>query len=361
MTYAVIMAGGVGSRFWPMSRKRKPKQFLKFFNEKSLIQNTVDRIKKLIPVENIMVVTNEQYIPMVKEQVPELLDENIIGEPMARNTAPCIALAATMIQQKDPDGVMVVLPSDHHITEPEGFINVIKSAVGKAEQDESLITIGIKPHRPETGYGYIQFEESDTEIINDNPVHRVKTFAEKPDMETAIHFVNSGDFLWNSGMFIWKAETILNEMQQHLPQIHQQSITLGEKLSDEADRKDAIYHFYDNCFSISIDYGIMEKAETVYVVPGDFGWNDVGSWMAVYELEDKDKGGNVSKISHSQFINSNNCYVSSESDKLIALVGLQGVTVVETDDAILVCRLDAAQDVKKLVDSLNKKELKKFQ
>ncbi|HKJ31691.1 MAG TPA: mannose-1-phosphate guanylyltransferase [Balneolales bacterium] len=361
MTYAVIMAGGVGSRFWPMSRKSKPKQFLKFFNDRSLIQNTVDRIKKLIPVECIMVVTNEQYVSMVQEQVPEIPAENIIGEPMAKNTAPCIALAATIIHQNDPDGVMVVLPSDHHITEPDAFIDVIKSAVGKAERNESLVTIGIKPHRPETGYGYIQFEESDSVIINDNPVHRVKTFAEKPDMETAIQFVNSGDFLWNSGMFIWKAETILHEMQQHLHEIYDQTDKLSNAVAANKDIKKAIYNFYDSCLSISIDYGIMEKAATVYVVPGDFGWNDVGSWMAVYELEDKDDNGNVSKITHSRFVNSNNCYVSSESNKLISLVGLQGVTVVETEDAILVCRLDAAQDVKKLVDSLDEDDYKQFQ
>jgi len=361
MTYAVIMAGGVGTRFWPQSRKSKPKQFLKFFNDRSLIQNTVDRIKKLIPAENILVVTNERYVDMVKKQVPEIPSDNIIGEPMGKNTAPCIALAAAVIQQKDPEGVMVVLPSDHHITKPDDFIEVLKTAVGKAEEDHSLITIGIKPHRPETGYGYIQFDDSDSEIINDNPVHRVVTFAEKPDMETAIQFVNSGDFLWNSGMFIWKARTILEQMDKHLSQIYKQTRILSNKFDKGDDKKDAIYHFYDNCMSISIDYGIMEKADTVNVVPGDFGWNDVGSWLAVYELEDKDKEGNVSKITHSRFINSNNCFVSSDSNKLISVVGLQGVAVVETEDAILVCRLDAAQDVKKLVDSLDTEDTKKFQ
>lgn len=353
MTYAVIMAGGVGTRFWPQSRQSKPKQFLNFFGDRSLLQNTVDRIKSLIPADRILIITNERYIALVKEHVPEIPAENIIGEPVARNTAPCIALAAAIIAEKDPDGTMVVLPADHYISKPDQFLNVLKAAIKTAEQGDNLVTIGIKPHRPETGYGYIQFDETQTHTYNSISVHNVVTFAEKPDLETAIQFVDSGDFLWNSGMFVWKARTILSEMESLLPQIYKQTEIFRDDLIRDGLQKKSVNQFYQNCISISIDYGVMEKARTVFVVAGDFGWNDVGSWMAVYELEDKDSDGNVLRIENARMINSGNCYVSSDSNRLIAVVGLQGVTIVDTDDALLVCRLEASQDVKKVVESLD--------
>lgn len=359
MTYAVIMAGGSGTRFWPRSTQKKPKQFLNFFGDRSLLQRTVERIRPLIPAERILIITNKKYVDLVKEQVPEIQEDHIIGEPVARNTAPCIALAAAIIREKDPDGTMVVLPSDHFISDPKTFLKIIDSGIKKASESRSLVTIGIKPNRPETGYGYIQFNDEENQVVGGISVHQVITFAEKPDMETAIGFINSGDFLWNSGMFIWRADTILNEIQQHLSQVYSETKRLENKLSGSK-RKTAIRQFYENCMSISIDYGVMEKAETVYVIPGDFGWNDVGSWMAVYELEEKDSDGNVSLAANSRFMNTTNSYIRSNSDKLIALVEVQGLAVVETEKAILVCRLGAAQEVKYLVEMLEKEDAKEF-
>lgn len=356
------MAGGVGTRFWPQSRQSKPKQFLNFFGNRSLLQNTVDRIKKLVPSDCIYVITNERYTDLVQQQVPDIPVENIIGETIARNTAPCIALAAAVIRQRDPEGTMIVLPSDHHISKPDQFIKVLETAVKTANKNSNIVTIGIKPHRPETGYGYIQFSDEEFGSNGDIPTYNVVTFAEKPDYETAIEFINSGDFLWNSGMFVWRASAILNEIQHYLPQIARQVDVLKNSLNRSGLNKDLIDTFYHNCISISIDYGVMEKAKTVYVVPGDFGWNDVGSWLAAYELEEKDSEGNVVNVPYSRLINSTNCFIRSDSDtkKLIAIVGLQGVAVVDTDDALLICRLDASQDVKKVVESLDNSDSEQF-
>lgn len=359
MTYAIIMAGGVGTRFWPKSRESRPKQFLKFFDEQTLFQNTVDRIAEIIPHERILVVTNAQYVDLVQQQIPDLPAENIIGEPVGKNTAPCIALAATIVKERDPEGTMIVLPSDHFITKPQKFLSVLQAAVAKANDGDNLVTIGIEPNRPETGYGYIQYNTGKKEEFDGTSVHEVITFAEKPDMETAVNFLKSGDFLWNSGMFVWRASTILNEIKVDLPHLYNLTDDFATSTKKDGIHK-ALNIFYRNANDISIDYGVMEKASTVYVVPGDFGWNDVGSWMAVYELEEKDKHGNVIKVPVSRLINSNNCYVSSSTNRFVALVGLQGVAIVDTEDALLVARLDAAQDVKKVVESLNDKQTKPY-
>lgn len=359
MTYAIIMAGGIGTRFWPKSRESNPKQFLSFFDDRTLFQNTIDRITPIVPHNRIIVITNQQYVNLVQEQVPDLPSENIIGEPIGKNTAPCIALAATIVKERDTDGTMVVLPSDHFITKPSKFLSVLKAAIAKADCGENLVTIGIEPHRPETGYGYIQYKTNNHEDFNGVSVHEVVTFAEKPDVETAVNFLKSGDFLWNSGMFVWKASTILNEIKADLPHLY--NLTEEFTLSRRNEKiGNALNVFYKNANDISIDYGVMEKARTVYVVPGDFGWNDVGSWLAVYELEDKDKLGNVIKIADSRLINSSNCYISSDTNRFVAVVGLEGVAVVDTVDALLVTRLDASQEVKKVVESLNSKHSKRF-
>ena len=351
MIYAVIMAGGVESRFWPKSRVSRPKQFLNLHGEQSLLQQTISRIEPLVPAERVLIVTNESYRGLVAEQVPAVPDENIIGEPVARNTAPCIAMAAAWIHKKDPQGTMIVLPSDHVITQPEKFLDVLRSAAETAQEGNNLVTIGIRPHRPETGYGYIQIDENSASPRAGLDVFQVKTFAEKPDLETAIRFVDSGDFLWNSGMFIWNVGSIISALEDHLPQIYTQISELDEGLGSD-NPVGAINKFYHNCISISIDYGIMEKAETVFVVPGDFGWNDVGSWMAVYELADKDAYGNVIDAENQITYDSSNCYVSTSSGKMVALVGLQGVAMIETDDAIMIAKLESAQDVKKIVNGL---------
>ena len=316
-----------------------------------MIQNTAKRIEDIIPQERVMVVTNESYVPIVKEQLPKVPEENIVGEPVAKNTAPCVAIAAELLFKKDPDAVMVVLPADHHITDEETFVQILKSAVAKAESGKHLVTIGIQPSRPETGFGYIHAQSSSQEVFEGNAIHPVRAFTEKPDEPTAREFVESGEYFWNSGMFIWKAETVLKEIESHLPDMYEELKATSEELYGST-HIPAINDFYHACESISIDYGIMEKAESVFVVPGDFGWNDVGSWTAVYELAEKDKLGNAVQSLNATFADASSNLVLSSGDKMISIVGLDNVAVVETEDAILVCNLDKAQGVKQIVEQL---------
>lgn len=360
MLHAVIMAGGAGTRFWPKSTEAHPKQFLSIFGDRTMMQSTVDRIEPLIPAERVWVITNDKYVNLVQEQLPDVPDKNIVGEIVARNTAPCVAAAASLIQARDPEGTMVVLPADHQISEPEKFISVLEAANAKAQEDDALVTIGIKPDHPETGYGYIEFDKDTSESHEGHEVKKVNQFREKPDAETARKFIDAGNFLWNSGMFIWKASTILRNFAKHLPKVDEQIKTLSDNLGPENNKK-AIDSFYRECPSISIDYGIMEKADSVFVVPGSFGWNDVGSWRAVYELRDKDENGNAIQTSTAALADSSNNLIHSQSGKMIALVGVEDLAVVETEDAILVCKLDQSQGVKKVVKQLREKEeLKKY-
>ncbi|MEO1021286.1 MAG: mannose-1-phosphate guanylyltransferase [Bacteroidota bacterium] len=351
MTYAVIMAGGSGTRFWPKSTKALPKQFLNLFGEGTMIQNTADRIKEQIPQERILVVTNDDYVDIVREQLPKVPQENIVGEPVAKNTAPCVAIAAELLLRKDPDAVMVVLPADHHITDPDEFNRILAAAVKKAESSPGLITIGIKPNRPETGFGYIHADLNQQELIADREIEPVLGFKEKPDADTALTFMNSGDYYWNSGMFVWRADTVLDQFEQHLPDMFTLVKETGEELYTSSHAA-AINEFYLDCESISIDYGIMEHAGSVFVVPGEFGWNDVGSWTAVFELAERESDGNAIQAVHAAFAGASNNLVSSVSEKMIAIVGLDNVAVVETDDAILVCNLEQAQGVKQIVEHL---------
>ncbi|WP_103664293.1 mannose-1-phosphate guanylyltransferase [Gracilimonas amylolytica] len=360
MIYAVIMAGGSGTRFWPRSTKELPKQFLSLFGEGTMIQNTARRVESMIPQENILVVTNDNYLDIVKDQLPSVPEENIIGEPVAKNTAPCVAIAAQLLYKKDPEAVMVVLPADHHIEDPDAFKRYLTSAVEKAKSGSNLVTIGIEPDRPETGYGYIQGDDSGSEKVSGNDIYSVKAFKEKPDLDTAKQFIKEGNYYWNSGMFIWSAKTILDEFSKHLPDMYK----LIEQANDglyEDQHKESIDQFYHSCESISIDYGIMEHAREVFVVPGEFGWNDVGSWTAVYDLGEKDDSGNVINTDASTLSETTNSYAYSKSGKMISLVGLDNVAVVETDDAILVCKLDKAQNVKDIVEQLKSNDqFKKF-
>ncbi|NGP77822.1 NTP transferase domain-containing protein [Balneolaceae bacterium YR4-1] len=360
MLHAVIMAGGSGTRFWPRSTKEKPKQFLKIFGDRTMLQETVDRIEPVIPPERVWVITNERYMQLVKEQLPDVPESNIIGEPVARNTAPCVASAATLLQEKDPEATMVVLPADHSIGNPEKFITILETAAHKADEDDALITIGIRPDRPETGYGYIEFSKDSDETVKGHEVKKVVQFREKPDLKTARQFIFSGNFLWNSGMFVWKAAVIANQFKKHLPEVYEQMEELEPAVGTN-EQGEAINNFYRNCPSISIDYGIMEKAETVYVVPGEFGWNDVGSWRAVYDLREKDEKGNVIQSDTAILESSENNLVHSENKKLITLVGVENLAVVETEDAILVCNLDESQGVKQIVEALkSNKDLEKY-
>lgn len=355
MVYAVIMAGGSGTRFWPKSTQKLPKQFLSLFGKGTMIQNTAQRIEPLIPQEQVLVVTNEKYVDIVKEQLPKVPHANIVGEPVAKNTAPCVAIAAEMLYKNDPEAVMVVLPADHQIQDPEKFNTYLKAAIKKAESGHSLVTIGINPGRPETGYGYIHANNTIQEDFNSKPVHPVRGFKEKPDKETAQKFLEAGEYYWNSGMFIWKAKTILDEFESHLPEMYEQVKSAGKNLYGE-DHEAAINQFYRSCESVSIDYGIMEHATNVFVVPGEFGWNDVGSWTAVYELGEKNASGNVIKAKNVTSSKAEKNLIYSNSGKMISVVGLDGVAVVETEDAILVCKLDKAQNVKEIVQQLKDRE-----
>ncbi|MEL6445891.1 MAG: mannose-1-phosphate guanylyltransferase [Bacteroidota bacterium] len=356
--YAVIMAGGVGSRFWPRSRQAQPKQFLDVFGASSMIQNTFARLQPMIPAEHVFVVTNTKYVEQTREHLPAVPPENILAEPIARNTAPCIAFAAATIRALDPDATMVVLPADHLIDKPARFHAVLDAAVAKAQTPGALVTIGIEPTHPETGYGYIQYDTTQAaggDGAAGPQAFPVKTFAEKPDLPTAERFLDSGDFLWNSGMFIWRADSILASMAQHLPEVHACFAGIGTPADTTEDQvRDA----YERSPKISIDYGIMERADDVHVVPGSFGWSDVGDWRAVYERSAKDDAGNATDgdvIAH----NSSRCYARS-ADRLVVLVGVRDLAVVDTDDAILVCNLDATQQVKHIVDYLGAHRMDEF-
>lgn len=343
------MAGGVGTRFWPMSRKERPKQFLKLFSQNTLIQQTTKRLEGLIEPENVMVITNNDYIHFVREQLSGINEAYIIGEPVAKNTAPCIASAAALLMADDPEAVMIVMPADHEIKDRDAMQNVFRAAAETAKREESLVTIGIEPNRPETGYGYIRRESDKISDISGYPVYNVRNFTEKPELEKAREFVDSGDYLWNSGIFVWKASTIVDAFKKYLPEIYTQIETLLS--SDKT--KDDINEFYRSCPSVSIDYGIMEKADRVHVIPANFDWNDIGSWQAVHELSEKDTGQNAASSTQSVlFQKSSGNYVHSESGKLVTLIGVENLAVVETEDAIMVLNLQKAQEVKDVVDIL---------
>ncbi|PSQ97970.1 MAG: mannose-1-phosphate guanylyltransferase [Bacteroidetes bacterium SW_9_63_38] len=348
MDYAVIMAGGIGTRFWPASRKEKPKQFLDVFGDGTLIQNTVARLQGIIPPERCLIVTHDRYVEQTQKQLPAVPEENILAEPISRNTAPCIAYAAAVLADRDPDATMVVLPADHVIGNVQAFHDTLEVALDTAQKPDALVTIGIEPTYPATGYGYIQYDGDE----NDNgslQAHPVRTFAEKPDESTAERFIDSGDFLWNSGMFIWRADTILNQVETHLPDAHKAFAPVREAGDDVA--PDTLEEAFKTSPRISIDYGVMEQAEAVFVVPGSFDWNDVGDWRAVYDLSEKNDHGNV--IEGDVIMqDSSRCYVQSD-DRLIVLVGMHDSVVVDTDDAVLVCNRESAQQVKQVVEYLH--------
>jgi mannose-1-phosphate guanylyltransferase len=349
MKYAVIMAGGIGTRFWPASRKEHPKQFLDIFGDGTLIQNTVARLQGLVPPERCLVVTHERYVEKTQKQLPAVPEENILAEPISRNTAPCITYAATTLAQRDPDATMAVLPADHVIGDVAQFHDTLDVAFDAARQRDALVTIGIEPTYPATGYGYIQYDGAADESDAALQAYPVRTFAEKPDQSTAERFIDAGDFLWNSGMFIWRADTILDQVERHLPDAYEAFAPVREAES-EVDTE-TLTQAFQNSPRISIDYGVMEQADTVYVVPGTFDWNDVGDWRAVYDLSDKDEHGNV--IEGNVIVqDSSRCLVQTE-DRLVVLVGIHDKVVVDSGDAVLVCDRENAQQVKQVVEYLH--------
>ncbi|MHB1687691.1 MAG: mannose-1-phosphate guanylyltransferase [Ignavibacteriaceae bacterium] len=343
--YAVIMAGGVGSRFWPRSKEKTPKQLLKIFGENTMIQDTVERLSGYVPKENIFIITNKIQKPEIVKQLDGVPEENIIEEPFGRNTAACIGLASIIIEQKCKDGVTIVLPADHIIKEKELFHQTIKSAVEFAYQSKGLITIGIKPTRPETGYGYIQIDENN---ISEN-IFKVLSFAEKPNYATAVRFLESGDFFWNSGMFIWRADVIIGEIKVLMPDLFEGLEKIKNSISSTL-FDSVLTNVYGMLRSISIDYGIMEKSNKVYLTKGEFSWSDVGSWEEVYQLSEKNGDGNatVGNIFTEATADS---YIYSP-DKFTAVIGAENLIVINTKDALLICRRDQSQEVKKIVDYL---------
>lgn len=347
-TTAVIMAGGRGERFWPKSRNDFPKQFLSLTSDgKTMIQKTVQRILPLVSYDDIFIVTNQKYVGLVKEQLPQIPDENILAEPMAKNTAPCIGLACAVIRKKYGDAMMLVLPSDHLIRYEPMYIDTLKQAVSVAEQDNTLVTIGITPTYAETGYGYINFSRDIQE--NRMCVYKVNKFVEKPDIDTAKKYLASGDYLWNSGMFVWKVSSIMNDFARFLPETYKGLETIEQSVGQD-NFEQVLRTEFENFKSESIDFGIMEKSDSIYVVSGSFGWDDVGSWLALERINTTNEYGSYVK-GDVITINTKRSIVSG-GKRLIAMVGVEDMIVVDTDDTILICAKDSAQDIKKVIENL---------
>lgn len=348
-TTALIMAGGRGERFWPRSRKNMPKQFLCLTNDGiTMIQHSVKRILPLVKIENIYIATNKDYKSLVMEQLPDIPEQNILCEPVGKNTAPCIGLAAVHIRKKIQDAIMIVLPSDHLIKYEPMFINTIKDACDSAEDNGNLLTIGIMPTYPETGYGYIKFNPNGIEgdSYRSYPVER---FVEKPDMETAKGYLSSGQYLWNSGMFVWKVSSILDKFRQFLPDVYSGLINIEKSIGTNAEQSILEKEFHD-FKSESIDYGVMEKADNIYTIPGMFGWDDVGSWLALERINSTNEYNNF-VTGNVVSVNTNDCIISA-TDKLIATVGLKNLIIIDTEDATLICDKDSTQDIKKVIENL---------
>jgi mannose-1-phosphate guanylyltransferase len=348
--YAVIMAGGAGTRFWPQSRHAWPKQFLALADkELSLLQQTVGRLSGAIPPERILVVTSERHAQATREQLPMLPAANVLAEPAARNTAPCVAWAAAHVSARSPRAVMAVLPSDPHIQDEAGYRSVLSLAL-EAASDGGLVTIGVEPTRPETGYGYIEVGPPITE-----GVLRVNRFVEKPTLDRAQGFLLAGNFLWNSGMFFFRADVVLDEFERQLPDLHQFARGSRELLARGESDTDYATARYAELTSISIDHGIMEHARDIRVVPGSFGWFDIGSWTTAYELAAKDDDENAQQAD-AVLLDCERCYVRAGDGKLVALVGLKDLIVVDTKDALLIMPRDRAQDVKRVVELLQRRD-----
>lgn len=353
--FCVIMAGGVGSRFWPLSRTAKPKQFLDILGiGRTFLQQTYDRFSKLIPTENFLVVTNAKYKDLVLEQLPELKEEQVLLEPLRRNTAPCLAYAAYKIKTQNPGANLIVTPSDHLILKEDEFIRQISNGISFAETADALLTLGIEPSRPETGYGYIQVKKRKDFEGLDN-LYKVKTFTEKPNLEMARIFVDSGEFYWNSGIFIWSLPTILDALDEHLDDISAK-FKKGEKLLNTPDEVHFINKTYSECQAISIDYGIMEKAKNVYVLTADFGWSDLGTWGSLYENSRKDPEGNLISGDNTLVYDLKNCIVDISDEKVAVLHGLDGYIIAESNDTLMICRREDEDQIKKFVTDVRIKK-----
>lgn len=340
--YAVIMAGGVGSRFWPVSTPDNPKQFHDMLGTgESLIQQTFNRLSTLIPSEQILIATNQRYKELVMEHLPEVTENQVLLEPAMRNTAPCIIYSALKIADQNEDAVMIVAPSDHYIEDEVEFVRNVTSAFEACQKNDILMTLGIQPSGPNTGYGYIQFEKGDEEV------KKVKNFTEKPDLETARQFIQQGDYLWNAGIFIWSVRSILDSFQKSLPEMCD-LFQGGANSWNSAKETDFIAEFYPKAENISIDYGIMEKAENVYVMGTDFGWNDLGTWGSLYDKLDKDENNNALVNAKGYFMDARNNMISTQGTKKIVLAGISDYIIVETNDTIMIYPKSKEQEIKEV-------------
>lgn len=359
-SYAIVMAGGVGARFWPYGTSKLPKQFLPIANSTdTMLQLTIKRLKDIVPIEQVFIITNKQYIEIVKKQLPRIPKENIIGEPIGRNTAPCIGLASIILKQYDEKAKMFVIPADHMIENVDEFIKVVNEGLKFVEEKDAIVTLGIVPSHPETGYGYIQFiedayykaEESDVSLF------RVKTFAEKPSLDVAKIFLESGDFLWNSGMFIFRADTILKQMNEQLPDLHHALLKIEQAIHTQKYQQ-VLQQVFAEIKSISIDYGVMEKAKNVYVIKADLKWSDLGSWDEVYRLKNKDKNNNA--VIGDCFIKDSHNNLIMSPKGFVGVIGAEDLIIIDTKDGLLVCKKDRTQEVKEIVDYLKRKGLSDY-
>ena len=340
------MAGGVGSRFWPISRSAKPKQFLDILGTgKTLLEQTYERFRKIIPPDKILVVTNEYYGPLVREQLPEIPEDNVLLEPLRRNTAPCIAYASYKILEKNPDARMIVAPSDHLILNEDKFLKIVRQGLEFVSKEKALLTLGIPPSRPETGYGYIQVDGKKGIPKN---LRTVKTFTEKPDLKLAKVFLESGEFFWNAGIFFWSVDSIIESISRHLPEMSSIFAAGSGKYYSEEESA-FIADAYSRCKNISIDYGIMEKADNVYAITSEFGWSDLGTWGSLYDHLERDKDGNSVVGGKLIAYDIENCLVHVPKEKLVVLQGLKDLIVVESGDVLLVCRMEDEQKIRNIV------------
>lgn len=352
--YCIIMAGGIGSRFWPMSRTAHPKQFLDILGTgETLIQQTFNRLKKICPETNIYIVTNDIYKDLIFEQLKGITEEQVLCEPSRKNTAPCIAYANFKIAAKNPNANILVAPADHLILKEDEFIRVVNLALDYTSNNDCLLTLGITPTRPDTGYGYIQFMESDSEV------KKVKTFTEKPDLDLAKKFINSGDFAWNSGMFVWSLKSIQKAFETHLPTMYQ--LFYDERNAFNTEKEDlAIKNIYAVCKNISIDYGIMEKSKNVHLISVDIGWSDLGTWGSIYTHLSHDENKNAVVGKNVMLYNSKGNIVNVPNKKLVVLQGLNDYIVVESDNILLVCKKEDEQEIKQFVNDIKLTKSEKY-
>jgi len=355
--YAAILAGGLGTRFWPKSRASLPKQFLDILNTgETLIQSAYKRYGSFIAPENIFIITTDEYVDIVQKQLPEIPPENILAEPSRKNTAPCVAYMSFKLLQKDPSAALIIAPSDHVVTDTKTFEQLSLKGLAFAKKQHAFVTLGIKPTYPNTGYGYIQY---DTSPQSERNVFKVKTFTEKPDLELAKTFLASGDFLWNAGIFIWKVKNIITAFEKHLPEMYEVFASEKEKFNTD-EEKEAVEQIYPQCTNISIDFGIMEKADNVYIIPASFGWSDLGTWNSAWENMERDYLGNAVAGKNVMVIDATKCMVHADNGKLMVLQGLDDFIVVDTKDALLICKKDKEQEIKEFVAEVKRNKGDKY-